>query len=124
MAITVTSFEQGVLTLHETGRIGANDAARYERVVHEYANAHPTPIVVLVDARTVDVITPDANRGMARAASIDNVKLHIIATSGLVVTQAANILALRNPRKNTVVFESWEDAHDYAYEQADSPAYS
>ncbi len=124
MAVKHLSFEQGILKIHEAGRIGAADAQHFEQLVYEHANANRTPIVVLIDAREVDIITPEANQGFIRAASIANVKLYVVATDGLVITQAANILALRNPRKNTIIFESWEDAVDYAYEQAEFPAYS
>ena len=124
MTVKFVQFEKGVLLLKEIGRLDAADAKQYEQIVYEYANIHPRPIVVLVDAREVEVVMPDATQGMVRAGSIDNVKLHIIATEGLVVTQAANILALRNPTKNTLIFENWQDAVDYAYEQGEDPAYS
>jgi hypothetical protein len=124
MAVIFQSFESGVLIIKESGRVGATDAQAFEQIIDQYATTSPVPIVLLIDAREVSVVTPDASRIFVRTASLPNIKLHVVATKGLVVTQAANILALRNPRKNTVVFEDWQYAVDYAYEHASGAAYS
>ena len=122
MSLKMVSFKDGILTFIESGRIDANDAQVFERTVHEHANASLTPIVVLINALEVKMIMPEANRHFLRASTIPNVKAHIVATEGLMATQGSRILGMRNQQRNTLIFNTWEEAQSHAQEIAEQPA--
>lgn len=118
MPIEIISFEDNILHIREYNHINLTDAQKFEQVIVEHTNICPHPIVVLIDAREVAFITPDANRHFVRVSSIAGVKLNVVVTQGLIVTQSARLLELRNRERNTVVYEDWDAALARAQEVA------
>ena len=114
MPIQESSFEDGILICRESGRIDANDAQKFEQIVYAHANMSLTPIVVLIDAIDVELITPDANKIFLRTASIPNIRGHVVVTRNLIATQSARVLAIRNREKNTYIYESFDEALKFA----------
>lgn len=110
MGLEVVDFENGVLHIREYDRVDVQNAKLFEHVIREYASNSLVPIVVLIDARDVAVLTHDATRHFVRVSSMENVLAYVVATRGFIVTQAARILELRNRERNTVIFEDWDKA--------------
>jgi hypothetical protein len=118
MALEVVSFDAGILTVRESGHVDAKDARAFATAVSRYATSSEMPIVVLIDAREMQVMMPAANKVFIRSSTIPNVLTNVVVTGNLVATHAAEVLSIRNYRQNTIVFDSWEEGLQHARQQA------
>ncbi|MEM6283951.1 MAG: hypothetical protein AAF787_17300 [Chloroflexota bacterium] len=110
---------ENVLSCREVGRVDSGDARDYAGIVAEAAGVSLQPIVVFIDARDAEFITPDAAHVFVASAEVtDNVRCYVVVTHDLVLKQTSRILGVRNRRGNTHVFDSYEQALDFAWEQA------
>lgn len=122
MPLEAVSFEDSILTIREYGRVDAADAKRFERALMAHANNSLTPVVVLIDAREATVIMPGAHRYFIRASTVRNVKAHVVVAPSPVIVQSSRVLAMRNYRKNTHIFESWWEAQAAARQLTETDA--
>jgi len=114
MPIYDMRFEDGIFFAREVGRIDQADAELWMKQARDYANASPTPIVALVDAREVTYITVEARRIFVIASKIPNLQAGVVATQGAVSTQSANVIGMMAERGHTHIFPTLEEAQDFA----------
>ncbi|MEL6270648.1 MAG: hypothetical protein AAFV33_21820 [Chloroflexota bacterium] len=114
---------ENVLSCREVGRVDSEDARTFAGVVAEAAEGSPYPIVVFIDARETEFISPDAANVFVQSAEVtDNVACYVVTTQDLIIKQTSRILGMRNRRGNTHIFDNYEEAIDFAWEQAQGTA--
>ena len=121
MPLGNVEFKDGIMYCTEAGRIDITDARKFERALMRYANISPIPIVVFIDARSVETITQEAIQAFTRTALIPNVKVNVVVTYESII-QTVRHIGLKNRKKNTIIFDDWREAHDYALSQIDQSA--
>lgn len=115
MSIENITFNNAIMQCRESGRVDSADAEAYARAVAQYAAQSIVPIVVLMDARDAEFITPEASSIFVKANDIPNVLAFIIVTDDIMITQVARILSLRNPHHTTHTFDDWNEAITFAH---------
>ncbi|NWG16154.1 MAG: hypothetical protein HXY41_05920 [Chloroflexi bacterium] len=117
MPIRDIRFENGVFFAREIGKIERADAETWTEALRRCAQSSPTPVVVLVDAREMTIISPDASKVFNKAAEIENVRVAAIATTTPLATVMSRTVAMMSrvgQTHETHVFNSFEEAERFA----------
>lgn len=120
MAIRDIQFEQGIFFAREIGKIEKADAEEWAEALRRCASASPVPVVILVDAREMTLISSDASKVFNKAAEISNVRVAAIATSKPLATVMSRTVAMMSrvgQSHETHVFNSYEEAERFAFSQ-------
>jgi hypothetical protein len=120
MAIRDIRFEQGIFFAREIGKIEKADAEQWTEALRRCAASSPVPVVVLVDAREMTLISPEASRVFNKAAEIPNVRVAVVATSKPLATVMSRTVAMMSrvgQTHETHVFNSYEEAERFAFSQ-------
>jgi hypothetical protein len=117
MPIQDIRFEDGIFFAREVGKIDRADAEMWLAEMTACAQASPTPIVILVDAREMSLITPDASKVFTRAAEVPNVRVAAIATTtplATVMSRTVSLMSQVRRTHQTHVFNSLVEAEHFA----------
>jgi anti-anti-sigma regulatory factor len=113
MPIVDMTFEDGVFSAREVGRVDAADALEWARRLAQHTDASKTPVLALIDAREVTYIVQDARKVFVRAANLPNFKAAAVVIADPVAEQTARIIGMMSPRDHTRVFNTMDDARRF-----------
>lgn len=118
MPIQDIHFEQGVFFAREIGKIARADAEVWTDALRRCAASSPTPVVILIDAREMTIIAPDASKVFSKAAEVPNVRVAAIATSKPLATVMSRTVAMMSrvgQTHETHIFNTMEEAERFAW---------
>ena len=120
MAIRDIQFQQGIFFAREIGKIEKADAEEWAEALRHCAESSPVPVVILVDAREMTLISPEASKVFNKAAETPNVRVAAIATTKPLATVMSRTVAMMSrvgQSHETHVFNSYEEAERFAFSQ-------
>ncbi len=121
MPIRDIRFENGIFFAREIGKIERADAEAWTEALRRCAQASLTPVVILIDAREMTLISPDASKVFSKAAEVPNVRVAAIATTTPLATVMSRTVAMMSrvgQTHDTHVFNSFEEAERFALSHA------
>jgi len=115
----IVDYEQSsnILFCREVRQIDVEDARAYADAVKNVAAKSDVPIVVFIDARNAEFITPNASNVFIESTHIPNIMCYVVVTADLMMKQTSRILGMRNHRGNTHIFEKFYEAEAFVLEQ-------
>ncbi len=117
MPIHDMHFENGIFHATQSGRLDGLDAQAFVEAMRHYAESSEQPIVVLVDARKVESVSPQASLIFMQGSSTPNVKMAVIATERretFVQARTVSMMSERHSTHPTHVFQTYEEAQRFA----------
>ncbi len=117
MPISDMHFEGGIFSARQHGVVEAAEAEAWVEALRHSAASSPMPIVLLVDAREVESITPAAGLAFVRGSATPNVKVAVVVSASSSVTVRAQTISMMSERRSTHethVFQSLEEAWRFA----------
>ncbi len=117
MPICDMQFDQGIFFAREIGKIDRADAEAWTEALRQCAASSPTPVVILIDAREMTLIAPDASKIFNRAAETPNVRVAAVATSkplAAVMSRTVAMLSRVGQTHETHIFNTLEEAERFA----------
>lgn len=117
MPIHDMHFENGIFHATQTGRLDGLDAQAFVEAMRHYAEISPQPIVVLIDARLVESVSPQASLIFMQGSATPNVKLAIVATERretFVQARTVSMMSERQSSHATHIFQTYEEALRFA----------
>lgn len=118
MAILLMQIENSVFVTSFEGHVDKVDADQWFATLHEHASASGTPVIAILDFTKVKFISAPARITIAEATKMRNVRLLIVATNDLMMTQTARMISLLGEQGRMVILVSIEEARRYAAEHA------
>ena len=111
-------YNDGVFVCRLDERINEADARQWAKFSKHYAYTEKYPIIALIDVRDASYVTANARQILSRAA--DKHFLHAVAVvaGDFIVEQNMRLVAMMSASKNIEVFNSLEDAQEYATNHA------
>ncbi|MDX1991003.1 MAG: hypothetical protein SF029_01355 [bacterium] len=116
MPIHSMNFSNGIFFAVEEGMVSEAEAREWMRQLTAYATVHSTPIVAIVDANAVSLVSSEASKVFIRASQIYNVSAIIVATKDPFVRQIASSIGIRGRQGGTHVFSTMAEARQLAEE--------
>lgn len=113
MPIADYDFRDRVFFARESGVISADDARDWAKRLADCAQQSPEPIIALVDALGVRLISLAAHDIFAKASFTENLLAVVVATTTTGSLTSSNIGLLGKPRF-TWVFPTLDEARQYA----------
>ncbi|KAB2853798.1 MAG: hypothetical protein F9K46_17860 [Anaerolineae bacterium] len=110
-------FDNGIFHATQSGRLDGLDAQAFVEALRHYAENSAQPIVVLVDARKVESVSPQASLILMQGSSTPNVKMAVIATERretYVQARTVGMMSERQSTHTTHVFQTYEEAERFA----------
>jgi hypothetical protein len=119
MPIVDMQFENGIFFAREVGTISRNDAEVWADMLRQFARHSPEPVVILIDATQLGMVTPDAGKVFTRAAETPNVRVAAIAAGAGMAELQSRMISLMSrvgQTHETHVFAQLAEAQRFALE--------
>lgn len=117
MPIYDMHFDDGIFFAKQTGRLDSFDAQAFVEALRHYAEISQKPIVILIDAREVESISPQASLIFIQGSATPNVKVAAIATTRMetfIQARTVSLMSERQTTHSTHVFQSYDEAQRFA----------
>lgn len=118
MAILEMQVRDGVSFAKLEGQLDKGDAEQWLGALRQHAAASATPIIALLDFTGVEFVSAPARIVFAEATKTPNLRVIVIATHDLLMTQTARMISLLGERGRMRLFVSIEEARRYAADYA------
>ena len=116
MPITDFHYDNHIFSAREVGHIDKADAERWVQALRQYAAASPTPIIAIVDALEVTFVSAGARMTFAEASKTPNLQAICVATQDMLISQTARVIGMLGERGRTHIFETVDEAREFAEE--------
>jgi hypothetical protein len=114
MPVTDFHYNDHIFSAREVGHIDKSDAERWVEALRQNAAASPTPIVALIDAQEVTFVSAGARMAFAEASKTPNLQAICVITQDMLITQTVRVIGMLGERGRTHVFETIDDAREFA----------
>jgi hypothetical protein len=121
MPIIDFHYENHIFSAREVGHIDKADAERWVQALRQHAAASPTPIVAVVNALEVTFVSAGARMSFAESSKTPNLQAICVAAQDMLITQTARVIGMLGERGRTHIFESVEEACEFAEELIAQP---